>query len=137
MKGRIKTIWKDSKWGFITGDDGVDYHFEFRDSLNWKGTWRKDYIVEFDPSTNDRKDSKWYDQPIAVNVRKVGHGKHHPFALDAQQLGDFIMKYTSDDLELKQYMLKNVDRIYKYFCTVEDCEQYPNPRQIFGGDSDA
>lgn len=129
MKGRIKTIWVESSnhkpsWGFITGEDGIDYHFERRDSINWKSTWKVDNIVEFDPSTNPREDSKWYGQPIAINVRKVGYGKHHPFAKDMQRIGEYLSKYIPDDEEKKQYLLSDIDTIYQYFRCVEDANTY-------------
>ena len=125
MKGRIKTIWKESdnhrpNWGFITGEDGIDYHFERRDTINWKNTWKSDYIVEFDPSINDREDSKWYRQPIAINVRKIGYGKNHPMARKIQEIGEDIIKYVPDDNLEKQYRLKELNEIYEYFCNVED-----------------
>lgn len=124
MKGRIKTIWVDGnhkpQWGFITGEDGVDYHFERRDSLNWKGTWRKDYIVEFDPDINSREDSKWYKQPIAVNVRKIGYGKNHPMVGKVKDIGDLLLSYIPDDDPKKHYAMRDLDAIYQYFCNVED-----------------
>ena len=134
MKGRIKNIWKEPgktpNWGFITGEDGIDYHFERRDSLNWKNTWRMDNIVEFDPTTNPREDSKWYGQPIAINVRKIGHGKHHPFAVAMQHIGEYLVQNAPDD-DQKQYILSDIDTIYRYFCNVEDADQYKDIKSAF------
>ena len=75
---------------------------------------------EFDPDINSREDSKWYKQPIAVNVRKVGYGKNHPMAVKVTDIGDLLLSYIPDDDPKKQYAMRDLDAIYKYFCNVED-----------------
>lgn len=133
IKGRITKIWNsgrpNSGWGFITGEDGVSYHFNFSSVLNKHSTLKTDYIVEFEPSKNTFEEHA--GKPEAVNILKIGHGKHHPFARDAQRLGDAILKYVPDDAEEKKWLLVDIDAIYNYFCAVEDSERYANVRDTF------
>lgn len=133
IKGKITKIWNsgraNSGWGFITGEDGVSYHFNFSSVLNKHGSLRSDYIVEFEPSENTCDEH--IGEPEAINILKVGHGKHHPLAKDAQRIGDMLLKYVPDDLPEKKWLLVDIDAIYNYFCAVEDAEKYPNVRDTF------
>ena len=81
------------------------------------------------PSIQD--DGEHCGEPEAINIRKIGHGKKHPLACDIQRIGEYIMKNIPDDDPDKGYRLRDVDIIYNYFCTVEDCDLYPNPHFLF------
>ena len=125
MKGRITKIWQNpSGWGFIKGEDGVDYYFHHSDFINRNAKIRKDYIVEFDIGSNPVT-----GEPAAKNIRKIGHGSHHPLARSIQRIGDVILEYVPDDYEDKQYILQDLNTIYNYFCKVADCDQFSNPQQ--------
>lgn len=129
MKGKIINVWKTKPFGFIMGDDGVSYHFNFNEFTNRSGGFKVGWLVEFEPSAQE--DGEHCGEPEAINIRKIGHGKHHPLALDIRQIGEYLLKYVPDDDPAKAYLLRNADTIYNYFCTVADSELYPNPREFF------
>lgn len=128
MKGRISKIWRNGIIGSITGYDGNEYFFN-RHDFNFNSTIRVDWIVEFDVITQE--DGDHAGELAAINIKKIGHGKHHPLAIDAQRIGEDIAKYMPDDCEEKQYRLRDIDTIYRYFCNVEDYGQFTNPREQF------
>lgn len=129
LKGRIINVWRTKPFGFIMGEDGISYHFNFNEFVNRSGGIKVGWIVEFNPSIQD--DGEHCGEPEAINIRKIGHGKKHPLACDIQRIGEYIMKNIPDDDPDKGYRLRDVDIIYNYFCTVEDCDLYPNPHFLF------
>lgn len=128
MKGKIINVWRGGNFGWILGEDGVSYFFN-RVNYNRKSTIKVGYLVEFDPSVQE--DGVHVGEPEAINIKKTGHGKHHPLACDIQRIGDYIMSNIPDDDPNKAYRLRDVNIIYNYFCSVEDCEKYPNPHKLF------
>lgn len=127
MVGKIVKMWKYPPGiGFIQGDDGVEYYLHWKNCTKHTKTFKEGNFVEFD--IGEVKEST---RPYALNIRKIGHGVNHPFARDIQVIGDNILKFIPDDCESKQYMLRNIDAIYKYFCNVKDCDQYSNPKEHF------
>ena len=61
MKGKVK-FWNDAKgWGFITGEDGIEYFAHFSGTLDKVQTNDE---VEFDVEHGDRG-------PKAVNVKRI------------------------------------------------------------------
>ena len=125
MKGRIKLVSNDHKYGFIVGDDGVQYFYHWSGLLG-KYKPKADNIVEFDIGDAPKDGS-----PVAINIHKIGHGRHHPLAVSMQRIGEYIIKYVPDDCEDKQYLLQDIDTIYKYFCYAVDAEQYPTVKEHF------
>ncbi len=128
MKGKIINVWRGGNFGWILGEDGISYFFN-RVNYNRKSTIKVGYIVEFDPAIQE--DGEHVGEPEAINIKKIGHGKHHPLALDAKRVGEYIMDMIPDDDPDKVYMLGSLNIIYNYFCNVEDSNVYVNPRELF------
>lgn len=128
LKGEITGLWRDGTLGWITGEDGKEYFFDRRKSYK-NPTVRVGYLVEFEPCL--QTEGEHAGKLEALNIVKVGHGKHHPLAKDIQQIGDFLTKNIPDDCEDKWYLLRNVATIYNYFCHIEDSQLYVDPRKQF------
>ena len=128
MKGKIINVWRGGNFGWIEGEDGVSYFFN-RVNFSLKNTIKVGWIVEFTPAVQE--DGDHIGEPEALNIRKIGHGKHHPLAIDTQRIADLIMRSVPDDDPDKGYRLRDLNIIYNYFCNVEDSNIYVNPRAIF------
>lgn len=128
MKGRIAKIWRNGNFGFIDGFDGVNYFFN-RVNFDRSCSLKTDWIVEFDPVIQD--DGDHAGEPEAINIHKIGRGKHHPLAVDAKRIADLIISSVPDDNPDKGYRLRDLNIIYNYFCNVEDSDIYDNPRLQF------
>ena len=130
MKGRITKVWRTGTqagaFGFILGEDGVSYYFN-KYGIQHMRKLKADYIVEFEPSISE--DGAHAGEPKAINVIKVGHGKHHPLALNTQRIADYISTTVPDDDPDKAYRLRDLQVIYNYFCNVEDSQIYADPRK--------
>lgn len=129
MKGKIINVWRTKPFGFIMGNDGVSYHFNFNECINRRGGFKVGWLVEFEPSVQE--DGEHCGEPEAIKIKKVGHGKHHPLAMDIQRIGEYILTNVPEDTPNKDYILRDINTIYNYFCTVEDCELYPTPQILF------
>ncbi len=122
MRGKIvKWIGKLNQ-GFILGDDGREYFLHGSEVTNTKHI-KKGIIVRFDFREEENKKN-----PRAINVRKTGHGTAHPFIHDLENIKKTIM--NSNDSE-KQYRLRDIEMLVKYFETIEDFEEYPEIRKTF------
>lgn len=85
MRGRIKRYFSDKGYGFIVGEDGVDYYFHIS-NVRTAVQITQGSIVEFDVvRVNDKKNDK------AVNI-KVAEVKNHPQFI---QLGGTRVKLSN------------------------------------------
>lgn len=127
MKGRIAKFKGYNNAGFILGEDGKEYFLHGSEVVNCQ-TVKADNIVEFDYVSEDGK-----DRPRAVNVRKTGHGKHHPFISKLNQMAEVIKVAKMDEVD-RSYLLKDISTMTNYFKEIEDFEWCRSPNVFRGGE---
>lgn len=133
MRGRITKIWSNGMFGQITGEDGVQYYFNKQNVIEYRRHLRTDYIVEFVPTSV--KEGAHKGEPEATHIVKVGHGKHHPLAVNVTRIAEYIMDNVPDDEPEKPYRLRDLRTLYNYFCNIEDSRIYVDPQRLFNYDN--
>lgn len=121
MKGRVQKF--DGKQGFINGEDGNKYFVHESDLVGTKKL-RGGNIVSFTSLDEGKEHLK------AVNVKKIGHGKHHPFIKDLNNIYETVNSAVIDEEE-KKYRLRDVKMLMAYFNEIEDIEQCQDVRKTF------
>lgn len=122
----IITQWKGTlNCGFINGEDGKEYFLHGSESASGKANFKKTNIVKFDiqSTPNEKRDR-------AVNVVKIGHGAHHPFMHELENLANVIKECDIDE-ELKGYKLRDIEMLENYFLNICDIEQFADVRHTF------
>lgn len=94
--------------GWITGDDGIIYFFHGKDCNS--GSTRKGSMVEFDIVDEGREHLR------ALNIKKIGLGKNHPFYRDCKCIAEFITKNTEPSKE-QSYILQCLQTMCNYYKT--------------------
>lgn len=122
MKGRITRYNAYFSIGYITGEDGEQYFLHKSEMVNCKNI-KSDNIVTFDSVDTGEQHFR------AVNVRKIGHGKHHPFIQDLNRLADTLNSLEMDEME-RSYRLKDIQMLINYFENVEDFEWCKDVRRF-------
>lgn len=123
MKGTVKTFWGNKSTGMILGEDGTEYFFHASDVVNCKTAKVGNHVV-FDAEDIGKAHLR------AVNIKKVGHGKCHPFITNLRRL-DSVIKDAPVDDEEKGYLLRDIQMMVNYFEEVEDYEWCKNLSSVF------
>lgn len=122
MNGKITKWMGNLNQGFILGEDGKDYFLHGSEVKNATHV-KKGNLVQFDFREEEGKKC-----PRAINVRKTGHGNSHPFIKDLERIEESVRNGNDPD---KEYRIRDIRMIMKYFETVEDYEKYPEIRKTF------
>lgn len=122
MKGRVESFNQFFSNGFIRGDDGAEYFLHASEVVNAKKI-KDTNIVEFDAVDTGESHLR------AVNVKKIGHGIHHPFIQDLNRLEQVLKGVPMDEQE-RDYRLRDIQMMRNYFENVEDFEWCKDPRQF-------
>ena len=118
MKGKVILFWGNKKTGQILGEDNVVYFYHLSDAVN-SNNIKKDNIVYFDVINEGRT------HPRAINIRKTGHGKNHPFIPNLNRIS-YALENAEMDEAAKGYLLRDIQTIVNYFSAVEDYEWCKN-----------
>ena len=113
MKGTVVTWQGNKSMGFILGEDGNEYFLHESEMTGTKKV-KRGSIVEFDAVDTGKEHLR------AVNVRKIGHGTHHPFIRDLERIEELIETCVSNKHPDKQYRLRDIQMMKNYFiCKLE------------------
>lgn len=115
MEGKIIRFRGDKGFGFILGDNGTEYFFHKSDCDTSK--IHVSNFVSFDTEGMEED-----GHARAVHVRRIGHGKKHPFIRDLERIEEFINDWIDNDNAEKKYRLRDIQMLKNYFSEVRDIE---------------
>ena len=125
MEGKIIHFREDKGFGFILGDNGTEYFFHESDFIGTK----KIHISNFVSFDTEGVEEDGHAR--AVHIRKIGHGKKHPFIRDLERIEEFINDWISDDNAEKKYRLQDIQMLKNYFSEIRDIEWCTDVRGTF------